>query len=118
MKQASVLVDRPMGREAASGWHPFSLVEPCRDEQVKPCLDDQECGYDDRECGYDDRSGSYRLNKCQEDNDDGPPPHLACVIITADAQVLYCDPKSTHRLDRRTLPLQITVRDLGQLLVC
>jgi hypothetical protein len=36
----------------------------------------------------------------------------------ADAQVLYCDPKSTHRLDQRTLPLQITVRDLGQLLVC
>jgi len=41
---------------------------------------------------------------------------LARGIIAADAQLFYRDPKSTHRLDWRTLPLHITVRDLGQLL--
>jgi len=62
----AVVFDRPGRREAASGWHCLFLVEPCRDDWVKPCLDD-------RECGYDGRNGSYRLNKCQEDNGDGPP---------------------------------------------
>ena len=54
----------------------FALLRPCHDKQLKPRLNA-------RYCSYDDRSGSYRLNKCQEDNDHGPPsyppPHLACV---------------------------------------
>jgi hypothetical protein len=95
--------------------HPLGSREPCHYDLVKASLDA-------RECGDDGRSGSYRLKKYEQGNDDGPPldppPHLACGIVAADAQVLYCDPKSTHRLDPRTSPLEITVRDLGQLLIC
>ncbi len=52
-------------RRADSCW--FSM-EPCLDDRVQPCLDD-------RECGYDGGNRSYRLNKSQEDNDDGKPQH-------------------------------------------